>query len=116
MITFDFSSARLAHTTWRLKLRSFLDGKKNLSETELISHLDCKLGKWLYSKGLAKYGEIPNMQKLEEVHIELHATTKQIMKMHLAGNTRDAEKEYRKLEQLSEEIVSLLNFMEQAIK
>lgn len=56
------------------------------------------------------------MQKLEKVHIELHKTTKRIMELHKAGNTPEAEKEYSKLEKLSEEIVSLLNFIEQAVK
>jgi methyl-accepting chemotaxis protein len=115
MSTLDFSAARLAHLSWKMKLRSFLDGKRELAENRLASHRDCELGKWLYSKGMERYGTILNMQHLEKVHVELHRITKQILEFKKTGNIALAEKEYARLEQISDKIISLLTSIEKEI-
>ena len=116
MSSLDFSAARLAHMTWKMKLRLFLDGKKEMSETQLVSHHDCDLGKWLYSKGMERYGNIPNMQKLEKIHVELHDNTRRIVELKKSADVPMAEKEYLRLERISDEIISLLTTIEQELK
>jgi uncharacterized phage infection (PIP) family protein YhgE len=41
----DFARVKMAHRSWRLKLRHFLDGRENIDRTGLTSHQDCELGK-----------------------------------------------------------------------
>jgi len=83
---------------------------------QLVSPHDCELGKWLYSKGLDKYSTMPNMHKLEKIHVELHEITKRIVEHKESLNTPMAENEYSKLEHVSGEIISLLTSIEQEIK
>jgi methyl-accepting chemotaxis protein len=112
----DFSQAKTKHLHWRMRVRDFLDGKESLSEQEAISHRDCELGQWLYAGGLERYGKQPAMKKLERVHRDLHTAVKVIMQLRTAGDVPRAEKEYRRLVALSDEIISLLTELEGAVQ
>ncbi len=110
--TLDFFSARTAHMAWRQKIRDFLDGKKSLTQAEAVSHKDCVLGKWLYSSGLSNYGHIDEMQTMERQHERLHAVIREIVGLKEAGQDAEAERKYAEIEQLSGEIVGLLQIVE----
>ena len=111
----DFSMARMKHLTWKLRLREFMDGKKVLNDNELVSHKDCDLGKWLYSDGLAKYGNIAGMKQLESEHASMHAQVKRIVHLMRAGDKAHAEEEFQKIGPQSEHIVQLLTDVEKKV-
>jgi len=115
MATLDFSTARLKHTNWKLKLRAFLDGKESLTEAQATSPKDCELGKWLYSEGLAKYSGFPEMKQLEKAHSELHASVRHIVSAKKLGNTHGAEEEFKKVGSTSDSIVALLTAIEKKV-
>lgn len=115
-MSLDFAMAKLKHTSWKLKLRDFLDGKPGLTAAQATSHKDCDLGKWLYSEGLAKYGAMAEMKSLEKEHEVLHRTIKTIMDLKSAGKTTEAEAEFRKVEGISKKIVDLLTAIESKFK
>ena len=114
--TFDFFAARTAHLAWRQKIRDFLDGRKALTHAEAVSHRDCALGKWLYSQGLAQYGHIEEMQVMEQRHERLHAVIREIIDLKEAGRAQDAEQRFAEIEQLSGEIVGLLQKVENKVE
>ena len=111
-MTFDFTRAKLKHSTWKLKLRSFLDGKGGLSTTEAISHRDCELGKWLYAEGLTKFASLPEIKTLEREHESLHRTIKTIIDLKAIGKAGEAEAAFLKIDQFSHRIVELLDTLE----
>ncbi|QQS08817.1 MAG: CZB domain-containing protein [Phycisphaerales bacterium] len=111
-MAFDFNTAKMKHFKWKMRLRDFLDGKPGLTTAEATSHKDCDLGKWLYSEGLAKYGTILEMRKLEKEHEMLHKTIKSIVDLKSTGKTKEAEDEFKKIEPLSKSIVDLLTSVE----
>ena len=115
-MSLDFTMAKLKHTSWKLKLRDFLDGKPGLTAAQATSHKDCELGKWLYSEGIAKYGTMAEMKALEKEHEVLHRTIKAILDLKTAGKTADAETEFRKVEGISKKIVDLLTAIESKFK
>ncbi|MCA9727351.1 MAG: CZB domain-containing protein [Candidatus Eisenbacteria bacterium] len=114
-MSLDFTSARLKHSAWKLKLRDFLDGKPGLTEAQATSSRDCDLGKWIYGDGQSKYGAIPEMKQLETEHARLHEMIKTIMVSKRQGQAEKAEAEYKKIEPLSKTIVSLLDTMEKKV-
>ncbi|MEO5355686.1 MAG: methyl-accepting chemotaxis protein [Nitrospirae bacterium YQR-1] len=114
-ITFDFSNARSKHLAWKSRLRDFLDGKESLSEAQAVSHKDCDLGKWLYSKGISTFGDIPEMLKLEKIHEELHSLVKDIVRMKNSGDTASAEAQFTHIGPMSQEIISLLTAIERKV-
>ena len=111
----DFSAAKSAHLAWKARLRDFLDGKKALSHQEAVSHHDCILGKWYYSEGLAKYGEISEMRQIEAPHSRLHRHIQEIVSLKEEGKHDEAEARYQEIEPLSESIIGLLNQVEAQI-
>ena len=116
MSSLDFPLAKLKHVSWKEKLKSFLEGKAGLTEQEVVSHVDCQLGKWLYDEGLEKYKGVPEMQMLEGVHIRLHAAAKQLIDLKAAGQFKLAEKEFGRIRMLSEQLLSLLEMVEKKVK
>jgi methyl-accepting chemotaxis protein len=114
-MTLDFALARSKHLTWKLEIRSFLEGRHTLTEAQAISHKDCELGKWLYAEGLKKYGNLPSMQELEETHVELHAIMRKVVELRRAGDRAGAEQEFRRLEPVSKSIIKLLKAAEEQV-
>ena len=108
----DLSKAKSAHRAWKARLRAFLDGKESLSLDEAVSHHHCILGKWYYSEGMEKFGNIPEMKMLEDPHAEMHSLIKDIIKFKEKGQNPEAEAAYRKVAPLSEEIIKYLDAVE----
>lgn len=108
MQAIDFSEAIIYHLSWKIRLKEFLDGKAEITESQALSHRDCDLGKWLYSDVMKNYGEDPEIRDLEIVHTEFHEAVSRVLHMKYSGNVSFAEKELKAMELLSEKIFSLL--------
>lgn len=112
----DLSAAKSAHLSWKTRLRSFLDGKSTLTEKEAVSHLDCAFGKWYYSEGKQNYGQIQEFSSIEPPHERLHALVKEAIQHRSAGAHAEAEACYDQVAQISAEIVSKLNALEDRVQ
>src|SRR5271169_6781810 len=108
----DFSRVKMAHRSWRLKLRSFLDGCENIDRAKLASHRDCELGKWIYGGGMAAYSHLPDMQELETMHKDMHALVKHVVELKHARKAGEAEKEFIRVCDEAEGVVALINRVE----
>lgn len=108
----DLEVAKSAHLAWKRKLRDFLDGKGQLTMDQAVSHHDCALGKWYYSEGLEKYGDMKEMKNVEAPHAAMHKLIKTIITLREQRKFEEAEIEYQKVTPLSHEIVSLLEQIE----
>jgi methyl-accepting chemotaxis protein len=113
-MTLDFALARSRHLDWKLKLRSFLEGRQTLTEAQAISHKDCELGKWLYAEGLKKYRHLSNIEELEQTHVELHAIVRRVVQMKHAGDEAGATQAFSRLGPVSDRIILLLKDVEQS--
>lgn len=88
----DFNSAVTVHLEWKLKLRLYIKNREgNLNPDEVCKDNLCKLGKWLYSDGSAKYASLPEYQKIVEVHKEFHRVAGDIIRRANLGE--DVEEE-----------------------
>jgi len=110
----DLSSAKAAHLNWKTKLRSYLDGKSTLREDQAVSHKHCEFGKWYYSDGLRKFGDIKALKDVEQPHEQLHALIREIIQLKQQGDVLGAEKKYRQVADYSNTIVELLDQTERA--
>lgn len=113
----DFSLSRLKHQARKLRLRLFIDGKGEVTESDNdASPKNCNLGKWIYSVGLKEYEKFPEVLRLEKVHAEVHAGIRRIIDLKRAGDTLQAEQEFSKLGAASDELLALLTVVEQKVK
>ena len=116
MRTLDFSMARLDHLEWKRKLKSSLEGAGEPSEWLAISHKDCELGKWLYSRGLQKYDHYPLILELERTHEELHSIAKNILQKRDSGDRLAAKQEFSKMKPVSDKVIALLMELEKQVE
>ena len=112
----DLGAARSAHLSWKVRLRSYLDGKASLSLQEAVSHRDCAFGKWYYDEGRTRYASIPEMAEIEQPHQELHELVRQAVEYREAGDYAAAERLYDRVSILSASIVDRLNTIEDRIQ
>jgi methyl-accepting chemotaxis protein len=112
----DFSRVKMAHRSWRLKLRGFLDGRENLDPSKLASHQACELGKWIYAEGMATYSHVHGFQELESKHKAMHDVVKQVVELKHAGKVQDAEEAFTYVANTGEEVVALLTKVEAQVK
>ena len=110
--TFDFSTAKAKHLSWKSRLRAVLDGVSKMSDAEAGSSRDCGLGKWLYGDGMADFGHLPAMNVLEATHSRMHECVRTVLQAYNSGNKSAAEQEFQNVVSLSEKVVSLLTELE----
>src|SRR5512139_54111 len=82
-----------AHVMWKQRLTAFLAGDSSETLDPETIRLDdrCALGKWIYGDG-KPMGELPRYEEVRELHAQFHQNAAEVVKLHLAGNTADAEK------------------------
>jgi len=102
----------MGHRSWRIKLRSFLDGRENIDHQGLASHRDCELGKWIYGGGMSAYSHLHEMQDLETKHRDMHALVKHVVELKHAGKTGEAEQGFSRVCDQAEGVVALITRVE----
>ena len=115
MITMDFVAAKLKHSSWKSKMRRFLNGEMSMSESQAVSHHDCELGKWLYSDGKTHFGTLPEFRELEGIHAKLHGYVRDIIVKKNAGDVSGAEDQYKALDTASGKIIQLLDNLDNKV-
>ncbi len=112
----DLSAAKAAHLSWKTRLRSFLDGKATLRESEAVSHMDCKFGQWYYSEGKQKYGQMSEFRQIEGPHELLHAKVREAIQHKSVKDLAAAERCYDEVAAISGDIVDKLTELEDRVQ
>ncbi len=102
-----------AHVMWKQRLTAFLAGDSTEDLDPETIRLDdrCALGKWIYGLG-ASMSHLPRYEEVRGLHAQFHQYAADVVNLHLAGNTADAEKllqgDYSRLsEKLKHRIIGL---------
>lgn len=111
----NFDQAKIKHLGWKSKIRDCLDGKITLKPEEIISHLNCDLGKWYYLEGKKQYGHLQPMSIMEIKHEKLHQIVADIWHFKQIDDTELAEDLYFDLCETSDKIVMCLTEAEKII-
>ncbi len=112
----DLSAAKASHQSWKSKLRRFLDGRSEIDESEVVSHIECALGRWYYIGGaMDRYSHIPEVAEIEAPHKEMHDLVHEIIELKSAGREQEAEQAYSRIGPLSDQIVTMLDRIEQQL-
>jgi methyl-accepting chemotaxis protein len=108
----NFARVKMAHRSWRVRLRRFLDGKEVLEPGKLGSHRDCELGQWIYAEAMSKYGHLREVQELESKHEHMHDLVKRVVELKHGGKEQEAELQFSGVADTAEEVVALLTKIE----
>ncbi|MEO5342862.1 MAG: CZB domain-containing protein [Gammaproteobacteria bacterium SHHR-1] len=113
-INLDVNIARVIHLKWEEQLEALIRGKSG-DDLRLSSHEDCDLGVWIYSSGLQKYAQRPEIWALKDVHKAFHRHALEVTQAVAAGDEAAAEAAMQQVRGLSKEIIYQLTQMELAI-
>lgn len=87
----NFDEAIAAHTKWKVRLRTFIDGTgEKLESAKVAVDNQCDLGKWIYGEG-AKYKSLDSYAKLRESHARFHKCAAQVVEQASSGKKQQAE-------------------------
>ena len=102
-------TAKSDHRVFVGKIASCLKGGTSLDPSQLPDHHNCRFGKWYFSEGQRMCGTLPSFKALDGTHAKIHALAKDAVSAFNAGDKKKAVGLYRELEDVSDEIGSLLD-------
>ena len=111
----DFTNLRLKHVVWRANLEGLFAGKNTMTEEQAISHKACDVGKWLYSIGIKKYSDLPQIHELEKIHFKLHATVQKVLFLKESGDIYAEREELGNLDKILSMMMHLLVDIEENV-
>ncbi len=87
----DFNQAIVAHSSWKRKLRSYLEKPDgNLKPEDAGAESKCELGKWIVAEGRA-YASVPEFALLRAAHTRFHKAAGDLIRRADAGEKVDGE-------------------------
>lgn len=111
----DFADLRLKHVVWRANLEGLLAGEKTMTEEQATNHKACDVGKWLYSVGIKKYGDLPEIHELEKIHFKLHETVNKVLLLKESGDLLAEKEELGNLDKILSMMMHLLVKIEEKL-
>ncbi|MBF0621300.1 MAG: CZB domain-containing protein [Magnetococcales bacterium] len=107
----DVESIKKAHLSWLGKLEGVIRGRSQLKPEEVASGRQCDFGKWYYSEGTERYGEIENFRAIESVHLRVHEMAREIVALSEEGNISEAEKQMDAFNAVKDQLFELLDLV-----
>lgn len=88
----NFDDAITAHSQWKIRLQSVINGtsKEVLDPAVVCLDNKCPLGQWIYGDAKA-YAALPDYEHLRVEHANFHQCAAEVLKFHLAGDLAKAK-------------------------
>jgi hypothetical protein len=104
------SKAIVAHSAWKMRLRSSLEsGTLPDVKTVRVDNF-CDLGKWIHGDG-KEYDAMPEFQDLRSKHAKFHAVAATVVDLIAAKKTTEAEQslDAGEFARASREVIAAIN-------
>jgi len=106
----DLEAMKNAHRAWKASVRRYLEGDNSaINVAKAGDHRQCSLGQWFYGSGQQAATQLSALRALEVPHAKLHSTIAEIVKLKQAGHTSEAKALIPRIDELSSEVVDLLD-------
>lgn len=96
------------HLLWSWKIYNLLLGFEKMSEEEIASYQNCRLGKWYYGLGKTLLGDKAIFKELEEPHMLIHELAKKAVQAFNQGYKDQTEAYLREITLVSHKVVDKL--------
>jgi diguanylate cyclase (GGDEF)-like protein len=104
------------HLQWVRRVSLALENAPlGLSAAELTSHHHCRFGHWYYGHGQATYGHLPQFTAIEPVHVRVHETGAEIIRLCDGGEIDRARELLKSLLGLKDQILVLTHALQVAV-
>ncbi len=106
-------AAQHDHIRWIEQVLQVAEGQPlGLSHDELADHHCCRLGKWYDTHGRRRYGHLPAFRELYPVHIAVHQTGCEIVRLVERGETKQVKRLCARLLRLKDQVLHYLTQLE----
>ena len=102
------SNLMVGHVNWMGLARSILDGSIDVTDVDILSASDCRLGEWMKNHGREYIGDRTKFELLDRKHHELHDTFRSIVDHKKDGRPDLAEELFKTLTEISNELIQIL--------
>jgi len=100
--------AKLDHVQFVNRIERCVDGKEAVTSSALPDHHNCRFGKWYFGDGQQLCGNLHSFKAIDVPHEKIHRIAKEIVELKNGGDVEQAEKKLLELENISGEIVQML--------
>ncbi|MCF6094549.1 methyl-accepting chemotaxis protein [Microaerobacter geothermalis] len=107
--------AKTDHLLWKWWIYNSFMGYESLNPEDVANHLVCRLGNWYYNEAGENVKKTYSYQSMEGVHIKVHELAKEALAAHIKGDNRKANERLEQLEQVSFQLIHLLDELENEI-
>lgn len=98
------------HILWKWRVYNLFIGIGSISDEELKSHHECRLGKWYFSqKAKEEFANDPEYTQLDEPHKRVHDCARMAVLAFKEGNQEEAEEHLKCLNEASQEVLHYLD-------
>jgi len=101
--------AKTDHRVFIGKVGACLKGDQKLDPSQMPDHRTCRFGKWYLGDGQQLCGRLQSFKEVDVPHAKIHTLAKEAVAACNAGDKAKAERIYREMEDVSDQIVSLLD-------
>ncbi len=108
--------AKTDHRVFVGKIGACLKGDTTLDPSQLPDHHNCRFGKWYFGEGMQMCGNLSSFKAVDEPHAKIHALAKEAVSACNAGDKIKAERIYKEMEDISNQIGSLLDGIKRECK
>lgn len=109
------AQAKSAHQAWNGRIRNFLEGKSQLTQDQAVSHHQCDLGKWYFSEGQERFGQMAEFVAINDPHEKIHHLISEVISLKENRDDYAAEKAFEKISTLSHQVVDRIDMLAKAI-
>ena len=111
----ELRKAKAAHIKWRSYAYAMVAGLDIEQEYAPLEHTECAFGKWYHGVGKEHFGHLDTYTGIDVPHHILHKIYHKIYELAKAGNMDEAEKEAKRLTELSRQVLEALELVEQEL-
>ncbi|MBF0193821.1 MAG: CZB domain-containing protein [Magnetococcales bacterium] len=108
---FNIEMVKKAHLSWLGKLEHVIRGRSQMDPKAVASGHECDFGKWYYSEGESKFGNLAIFQKVGKVHLQVHECARGVVQYVADGKTQEAINHMDDFNVLRKELFELLDTM-----
>jgi L-lactate utilization protein LutC len=97
---------------WQIRIKAFLLDLDYLTEKSIKTQHECQIGKWIAGNTNTEFMNLTEMQRLIQIHENLHNTLTIAIRYKNDNLNDDAQEAYETIEQISGIFVRLLDKIE----
>ncbi len=105
------------HILWKWKVYNMFLGLEKLTHADVLSHKECRLGKWYSSdKAQERFSQHPSYVELDQHHAAVHHSAKSAVEAFNSGDIPQAEQHLKSIEEASNRVLYYLNNLIDSIR